>query len=434
LSEHVPNGPDSAPTIWERLGFRDDPYATSHLPVAAWSEDLFVGREPDRNRLTEFLRAYPTGWTMVEGRPGVGKTSFVNVVLWELFRAGQRFPLGTVVEVPGGATREAFLLTVLSALVESCRERFGEDELKHTRSYLNAEQAVSQIIREAGQASLSASAFGVGGGFGRGRSTTVSAPLGVTANALLELLRPLVQDLRSRGFGGVVVPVNNLDVMPAVEVISFLNSIRDITRAVADVHWVFIGSAGLFGTLEREMRRLSETFTGNPIVLAPLEWNQVQDALERRRRYYALEGSPPLPISEAVSGLVHEAGGGELRFTLARLGRTALDFAIRFPSERQVPDAAAVVLLREWAERTLAQESPLAATEDRVAQVMAERGTLRARDFLSTGLNSSQRLSAVLGQLERKGWAVRVSAERESGYRLSGAAQLLLRDPGSWLP
>jgi hypothetical protein len=432
LAEQLPSDPASAPTIWERLGFRDDPYTTGHLPVAGWSEELFVGRQADRLRLTEFLRAYPAGWTMVEGRPGVGKTSFVNVVLWELFRAGQRFPLGTVVEVPGGATREAFLLTVLSALVESCRERFGEAELKHARPYLNAEQAVSQIIREAGQASLSASAFGVGAGFGRGRSTSVSAPLGVTANALLELLRPLVQELRSRGLGGVVVPVDNLDVLPAVEVIGFLNSIRDITRAVADVHWVFIGSDGLFGILEREMRRLSETFTGNPIVLAPLDWSQVRDALERRRRFYALEGSPPLPVSEAVGALVHESGGGELRFTLARLGRTAVDFAIRFPSERQVPDAAAVVLLREWAERTLVQESPLASTENRVAQAMAERGVLRAKDFMATGLNSSQRLSAVLGQLERKGWAVRVSADRESGYRLSGAAQLLLQDPNDY--
>ena len=370
---------------------------------------------------------------MVEGRPGVGKTSFVNVVLWDLFRTATRFPLGTVVEVPGGASRESFLLTVLSALVASCRERFGETEIKRSTAYAAAEQAVGQIIRESGQASLSASAFGVGGGFGRGRSTSVAAPLGVTANSLLELLRPLVQQIRARGFGGVIVPVNNPDVLTPVEVISFLNGIRDVTRATPDVHWVFIGNEGLFATLEREMRRLSEAFTGNPIGLAPLAWSEVREALERRRRHYVLDPATALPLSDAVAAAVHEAGGGELRFTLARLGRTAVDFAIRFPSERQVPDPAAVLLLREWAERTLARESPLASTESTVAVALAGRGVLRAKDFAATGLNSSQRLSAVLGQLERKGWAVRVSHERESGYQLSAAAQFLLRDPTTWL-
>ncbi|HET9515233.1 MAG TPA: hypothetical protein VFO95_14985, partial [Gemmatimonadales bacterium] len=118
----LPEPAEPLPPLWDRLGFRGDPYATSHLPVADWSEELFVGRRQDRERLIEFLRAYSSGWTMVEGRPGVGKTSFVNVVLWDLFRTAERFPLGTVVEVPGGASRESFLLTVLSALVESCRE------------------------------------------------------------------------------------------------------------------------------------------------------------------------------------------------------------------------------------------------------------------------------------------------------------------------
>jgi hypothetical protein len=362
---------------------------------------------------------------MVEGRPGVGKTSFVNVVLWDLFRSALRFPLGTVVEVPGGASRESFLLTVLSALVESCRERFEPAELRSSAAFGKAEQAVGQIIREAGQASLSASALGVGAGFGRGRSISVAAPLGVTANALLELLRPLVQLIRSRGFGGVVVPVDNLDVLSGVEVMSFLNGIRDATRAASDMHWVFIGNEGLFGLLEREMRRLSEAFTGNPILLPPLEWGDVAQALERRRRHFALDPTTPLPVSETIARVVHEAGGGELRFTLARLGRTTVDFAIRFPSERLLPDTAATLLLREWAERTLLHESPLAATESAIAEALARKGVLRARDYVEVGLNTSQRLSAVLGQLERKGWAVRGS-DRDSGYRLSGAARLLL--------
>jgi hypothetical protein len=194
------------------------------------------------------------------------------------------------------------------------------------------------------------------------------------------------------------------------------------------VHWVFIGNEGLFGQLEREMRRLSEAFTGNPILLPPLEWDDVAQALERRRRHFALDPATPLPVSDAVARTVHDAGGGELRFTLARLGRTAVDFAIRFPSERQVPDAAATLLLREWAERTLQQESPLAATETTVAEALARRGVLRARDYMEIGLNTSQRLSAVLGQLERKGWAARAGSDRESGYRLSGAAKLLLAE------
>src|SRR5438105_8573472 len=134
---------------WERLGFTDDPYYGLHLPVAPISLTLFVGRDEDRTRLREFLASDPSGMTMVEGPPGVGKTSLVNIVQQELYAGGRRFPFFDVVETTEDTTRESFLLTVLSAAVSSLEVAFGAAQLAGDAAYERARTAVTRTLQYA---------------------------------------------------------------------------------------------------------------------------------------------------------------------------------------------------------------------------------------------------------------------------------------------
>ena len=420
---------------WERLGFRDDPYYGLHLPVDPLSLDLFTGREEDRTRLRQFLQAYPTGMTMVQGPPGVGKTSLVNVVQQELFASAQRFPLFDVVETTDDTTRESFLLSVLSSVVSSLATAFGEDALRGDEAFLQAKTAVTRTLQYATTMNLTAGVPKIASA-GVASAPIATTPLAPTAQSLLDLLRRLINAIADRGFGGLVVPVNNLDTLSDDDVVAFLNLVRDACSAVDAVHWVFIGGPYLFETLETRARRVSERFTSNPISLEPLAWPDVRTALERRRVAFALDpGTAVLPISLRVSELVHEAGGGELRFTFTRLSRTVLDFAWKYPSERRLPDDLAMALLRDWGERHLRRRR-LTDKERLVATHLRTVGPLRARDHERLGIKTPQQLSALLRKLVAKGHARRVPADDGAGhheYRPSPAV-VLAHAPSTFAP
>jgi len=71
--------------LWERFGFRDNPYDTRALSLSPESAlsvaAAFVGRDKSSTEwqlLTNFLRNPGGGCVAVEGDVGVGKTTFVN--------------------------------------------------------------------------------------------------------------------------------------------------------------------------------------------------------------------------------------------------------------------------------------------------------------------------------------------------------------------
>jgi DNA polymerase III delta prime subunit len=390
--------------LWPRLGFHDDPYYVEALPVEDEALELFVGREADRERVRAFLRHASTGKTMIQGPPGVGKTSLVNVVQQELFGSSERCPLLTVVEVPADQTREGFLLTVISAVVFTLGQLFDAKELQSHTAYIRAREAVTQTVRSGTDLGFSAALpGGAGGGLSASRAPVPTAPLATTTPALLELLLGQLSVVHHLGFEGLIVPVNNLDTLSAAQAAAFLNATRDITsgNATPGIHWMFIAGPGLFEHLEREHRRISESFTNNPVTLGPLSWEDVEAALQRRRVRFAIDRDTPLPISLAMSREVYDAGGGELRFTMVRLSRTAREFAAAYPSEREVPDAIARRLLADWGRNQLGNIN-LTQNEQAVIAYLRDNSSIRARDFAAVGLNTSQRLSQVLRDLVQK--------------------------------
>jgi hypothetical protein len=187
------------------------------------------------------------------------------------------------------------------------------------------------------------------------------------------------------------------------------------------IHWVFIAGEGLFRTLETntEYRRISESFTNNPVSLGPLSWDDVSAALEHRRAHFALSPNHALPISMTMAREIYAAGGGELRFTMARLSRTVREFAAAYPSMRQVPDAIARQMLRDWGR---AQLSParLNATERRVLQYLESHPSIRTRDYAAVRLNSTQRLSQILKGLALKHY---LQGGGRTPYQLTPAAR-----------
>lgn len=71
--------------LWERYGFTGNPYDTRALSLSSAAplsvQDAYVERETPATAsavLTNFLKSSGGGRIVVEGAPGVGKTTFVN--------------------------------------------------------------------------------------------------------------------------------------------------------------------------------------------------------------------------------------------------------------------------------------------------------------------------------------------------------------------
>ncbi len=166
------------------------------------------------------------------------------------------------------------MLTVISAVVATLDELLDEQALRRNSSVVDAREAVRNAVQSASDLVLSAMPLaGVDAPASLGRTLALPVTLPPPVPTLLRLLAELVDVVRARGFDGLIVPVH-IDTLTDTQAAQFLNQSRDITTGqhAPSIHWIFIAGPGLIRCLETglEYRRISESFTNNPVSLAPL--------------------------------------------------------------------------------------------------------------------------------------------------------------------
>ncbi len=72
-------------SVWEKLGFRENPFSTDPVPANDEGVKLLVGRDKELARLRMSLTS-STNHTTIEGANGVGKTSLVGIAAYTLFQ------------------------------------------------------------------------------------------------------------------------------------------------------------------------------------------------------------------------------------------------------------------------------------------------------------------------------------------------------------
>jgi hypothetical protein len=145
------NRPRLTQNLWERFGFRDNPYDTRALSLSPESAlsvaEAFVGRGEKSNEwqlLTNFLRNPGGGCAVVEGDVGVGKTTFVNLhrYLWENEAETKLLTPASEISVQRDWGVREFLLSVVGALagrmaLKMRRTAAAKDELLTNDSHGN---------------------------------------------------------------------------------------------------------------------------------------------------------------------------------------------------------------------------------------------------------------------------------------------------------
>lgn len=72
--------------MWDKLGFKENPYSTKPLRPTGDDVTLLIGRNDEGTDFATALESSHNGIIVLSGVPGVGKTSFLNVLMYQLER------------------------------------------------------------------------------------------------------------------------------------------------------------------------------------------------------------------------------------------------------------------------------------------------------------------------------------------------------------
>jgi hypothetical protein len=304
----------SISTLWEPFGLSGNPFFQSELspgdPVHPVS--LFVGRDAELERVRRRLSTDTATRTIIEGAPGVGKTSFVNRLKSDLAKHGVA-TYDRPIRIESQSTRGSFVADVLRTLMRirlGVGLNNGAGIWARTARLLEGEDLVGGSV----------AVMGVGGGFTR----SYAAPQ-IPPDSLYEHLGAALEELTRELNAPIVLHVNNLETLSlerAEAAATLLVDLRDYLL-LPGAHWLFVGATGIEETLFRAHTQVSGIFP-QALVLDSLPQSAVERLLELRYKHLRIRGqelTPPIDPAEAAR--LYTLYQGDLRNFLRLLTEAA---------------------------------------------------------------------------------------------------------------
>ncbi|MGI0084191.1 MAG: hypothetical protein ACREBQ_03825 [Nitrososphaerales archaeon] len=423
--------------LWIDYGFSKNPYDYRPLRVASEARELFVGRSKEQEQFKMLTAGTEGGIIIIEGATGVGKTSFVNAMLYDKWNPQHKkrktskksysyLPSFDIIQLKENHEITEFMLSVLSSCIFSLEKIHGSDVSNSDPDLKAGKELIANTVRS-GLGALNLSILGSGGGVEKRENVMqpASIPLPTIMNTMDKWFDRVV---RKFGYESTLVPINNIDVLPEQSVIAFLNSARDILLLRNHVWWILIAGPGLFSTLETNARRVSELVTGQPVILTPMSLEDVLKAVNTRIEKLRMNKTAQPPIPQGTIKLLYDASNGEIRYIFKRLTDLIYEFHTAFPSERQIPEEIASKSVRVLARQKINSRN-LTEKEKQVLKQMAVEDNFRIRDYSKFGYNSPQALNRLISKFVRTSLLRRVEKNyHEVYYSTAGDVNLVFRE------
>ncbi|PKK85251.1 MAG: hypothetical protein CVT48_06285 [Thermoplasmata archaeon HGW-Thermoplasmata-1] len=410
--------------IWQEFGFKSNPYNPMPLKLTEEDARLFVGREKEAREFETIISSMKGGAMIVEGRIGVGKTSFVNIQEYRIWKGRAKTPrlLPTFETILLTEETDAvtFMLSSLSNALYALMKIHGEKKIKRNPVFKEALTMISQTLQTS--FGLQAAAAGFGGGITK--SVTITSPLATVMPTILSMTDGFVSELRRSGYEGVIIRVNNIDTLNERVVIEFLSQIRDIALVRPGLIWVLMGSEGLFSSIEKNMRRVSEIITGTPVLIKPLSKEDVKLAIQKRIENLRIREEVNPLIDDAIIDILYDISNGEIRYIFKRATDMILQCSIQFPTERFISRNMGLGILKDLAAKKM---EPFNSTdrEKEVLSMMSKKGWFRIRDYESFDMKTRQAANKYIQKFLDMGLIVKEQWKNETRYRTTGDVNIL---------
>lgn len=415
--------------VWALFGLRESPYFQETLGTGSpYPSDLFVGREEESQRALRVAASGPSSRQVIQGAPGVGKTTLVQHVKDELAQLGYIVrwrPVPITSEQSSTTLVVDILASVYEAVLGCVPDLADETALEATRN----------LVRSYRQREFSGgvSVMGSGVQLGSQASSHMPADAGVFNESWRLLVELTSRVTRDEVAPGIVIHINNLENLIGAEEQErgalVVRDLRDLFLGYG-LHWLVVGTTVAVQATIGAHEQTRSIFLPSHPPLEPLSENQFVAMLERRYAFLA-RGERPLvrPVEDEAAAGIYRLFYGDLRGALRTLEQGCLILAgfteggsVRPLGYREIVDTLRPRYEAEMkAELTEAQGTRLRS----LAETRAEGVT--TGDLVGTWEVSRQRVRQILEDLERKGHVQRMGRSGRSVlYSLTGTGRIAL--------
>ncbi len=314
--------------MWNQLGFKENPYSTKPLNLSENDVALLIGREEESIEFATSLESSKGGIFIISGLPGVGKTSFLNIQLYQLER--NKLPFGPKITAarqlcpiqPSDTPRE-IALRALNSLIRSI-------EIYTVEYQQPLPKNIQTIIKWMSQRSLGSgvqygiSVFGFGGNFGVEK--TLPHISEITFEAIIDIINSVVQEsLKEFETVGLVIVLDNLENLSEDYLKDTLMIFRDTLFAIENLYCILIGQSGLASLIQTLDNRVFQRLN-SALELKPITGDDLKKAIDVRVQKFHKTGSGSSPISEEIYRKLYTYSNGEIRFVFNYCSEICLKF------------------------------------------------------------------------------------------------------------
>ena len=257
---------------------------------------------------------------MVEGDPGVGKTTFVKLTPAAVETKARHkliSPPGEISVLEGWSERD-FLLNLLASLSARLWLDLGEKEFEKNKLLSEITAVVGVRSEDGSGLSGSLTLFGFGGGLGRTRSKSVKVGE-ITNEHLRDYLHGLIELVKKQGFAGVIFHFDNLELLGRRDVgalKTFFEAIRDDLQE-SGVYFIFVANKGMFQQVIVPLPRVRSIFFDTPVRLDPLSALEAKAVIDRRYQLLAVPGKQWIkPVTDQVVESLYHIFTGRIRYVM----------------------------------------------------------------------------------------------------------------------
>ena len=420
--------------LWERFGFRDNPYDTRALSLSPESAlsvaEAFVGRGEKSNEwrlLTNFLRNPGGGCAVVEGDVGVGKTTFVNFhrYLWENEAETKLLTPASEISVQRDWGVREFLLSVVGALAGRLALKMGQSAATKDELLTEVSALTGLLVRESLNLSGGISVLGSGATGGKSKSTIVHRGE-VSVPALKQYLDRLLARVRKARFVGSILHLNNLELLARDDprrLARFFDETRDSLQT-PHVYFIFVGYTGMFQEIIVPVERVRSVFFGHPIHLPPLSKQDVHSAIKLRYKLLALKKNKWIaPVDDELIDHLYNVFAGKIRFIMDAITTLVTSLPEGVTSTLSADDAREMLQQLAW-ERI---RSLLTDSEQGVLTAAVEQGRFTNSSLVKATGKSKQNVAKYVKRLVELNFAYQAEKRGRSVFYETSPELALLR-------
>jgi hypothetical protein len=341
--------------LYRDWGFGGNPFETTPLQASEDGRKLLVGREVTSKSIIRRLDS-SSKLVTVEGLNGVGKTSAINVSVYNAFRsvvngatAPLYIPCRKIFQLNDNTDTHDLYQQVLLEVAQTLIERYEEVPASRGKVKQTNRTALDRFLNEAQVKSLSGGLTVLGTGIQAGRSMETNSGIGFQRVGIEKQVIDWLEEIfPTSTSGGVVCILDNLELLQtsgrAQEV---LEELRDTLFSIRGIRWVLCGALGIIHGVASSPRldgRLHK-----PVSIEDLPDELSGQVFRTRVRAFKNTDQAELPINQSQFVEVFDIMRGNLRSALSECD----DFCHWVGDRVNDPEDFSEELFEDWLEDEL---------------------------------------------------------------------------------